>query len=58
MSGYSLIELKARCTSCRKVYRVTKKQMKEARAFGCMMSPCCTAPATPEEVKAERKKAG
>ena len=47
-----LESMTARCTSCKKVYTVTEKQQEEAHYFGCLMSPCCAAPATVEQVTA------
>ena len=46
-----LKQMKARCTSCGDVYVVSEQQIQEARECGCLMSPCCTAPATVEQVK-------
>ena len=47
-----LKQVKARCTSCQKVYVPSQKEMDEAKSFGCLMSPCCMAPATVEQVSA------
>lgn len=49
------VSMKARCTSCRAVYEPTKDQMDEAKSFGCLMSPCCMAPATVEKVTVKRR---
>lgn len=42
------MKLKVRCTTCKKTYVPTDREMEEARDFGCFMSPCCMAPATVE----------
>lgn len=42
--------IKARCTSCRKVFTMTPGLLEEAKANGCAFSPCCYAPATVEHV--------
>lgn len=47
-----LESMKARCTTCKAVYDVTEAQQEEAHSFGCLFSPCCTAPATVEQVTA------
>lgn len=46
------VEMKARCTTCSKVYTMTPEQMREAREMGVPFSPCCVAVATVESVKA------
>lgn len=47
-----LSAMKARCTTCKKVYTPTPKEIEEARDFGCLMNSCCMAPATVEQVTA------
>jgi hypothetical protein len=44
--------LHAKCTTCKKVYRMTQEQRAEARDFGCAFSPCCHAVATIERAEA------
>lgn len=46
----STLELKARCTRCRKVFTLSEAQKKEAREIGVPFSPCCCAVATIESV--------
>lgn len=46
----SLPELKARCTRCKKLFVVTKKQADEARDLGVVFSECCNTLATVEVV--------
>lgn len=36
----SQLELKAKCTSCRKAFVVTETQMAEARDIGCLFCAC------------------
>lgn len=46
----------AKCTTCKKVYKMTPEQRTEAREFGCAFSPCCHAVATIERVEATLSK--
>jgi len=49
-----VVEMRARCTSCRTVWTMNNVQKLEAKDCGCAMSPCCMAPATIESVKTKR----
>jgi hypothetical protein len=40
------VELKARCTTCKKVFTMSAAGMDEARQMGCAFSPCCQAVST------------
>ncbi len=47
------VKFKAKCTSCRKTYEPSDHEVEEAKSFGCLMSPCCMAPAIVEKVSAK-----
>lgn len=51
LSTDNRVEMKARCTTCRKVYTMTSDQMREAREMGVPFSPCCHAVATVERAE-------
>jgi hypothetical protein len=53
--SYELVELKAKCTSCRKVFVVTEAQMTEARDIGCLFCACGSV-ATVERATARQTK--
>lgn len=55
--AYTVRGVKARCTSCKKVYTPSAAQIEEAQSFGCLMSPCCSAPATVEQVTVTKRSA-
>jgi hypothetical protein len=40
------VELKAKCTTCQKVYTMSETQLNQAREQWCAISPCCGAVAT------------
>lgn len=44
------VTVRARCVCCSRVYTPSAKEMQEAREFGCLMTSCCSMPATVEEV--------
>jgi hypothetical protein len=44
------MQLKIKCTSCKKVREATPEQTTEARNMGCYFSACCHAVATVERV--------
>jgi hypothetical protein len=44
------VEMKAKCTTCKKTFVMTPAGMEEARDIGCAFSPCCGAVATVEAV--------
>jgi hypothetical protein len=44
----AVLELRAKCTTCKTTYTMTEAQRAEAREMGCAFSPCCGAVATVE----------
>ena len=49
----TLEHIVARCTACNTPYVPTEREIEDAVESGCLMSPCCYAPATVEEVTAK-----
>lgn len=50
----AIVELRGKCTSCKKSYTLTVEQQREAREIGCAFSPCCQAVATVTTVTVKR----
>lgn len=48
--------MRAKCTTCGRVYEHTPELQREAREFGCAMSPCHMAVATVERVELKTAK--
>lgn len=57
MSSAMQISIRGKCTTCGRVYEMTPEQRREAREFGCAMSPCCMAPAIVSRVEVKPEKA-
>lgn len=49
--------IKARCTTCRKLFEMTPALLADAKSNGCAFSPCCYAVATVEHVTTRLRKA-
>jgi len=50
------IRFMCRCIACKSKFEATEAQVKQAEREGCMISPCCSFPAT--VVSATRKTNG
>ena len=54
--AYYPINLKLKCTTCKKVSVAEPHQISEAQAMGCFFSACCHAVATVERVAVKKSK--
>lgn len=52
----AVVTMRARCTTCGRNYDHTPQMQKDAREFGCAISPCCQAVAVITRVSVNQSK--
>ena len=51
------MDIRVKCTTCKKSLPATPQQITDARAFGCFFSTCCNAVATVDRVEVKQPRA-